>query len=243
MTHKGYFVITPGAAQRGRVCLAPAESHHMVRVARVRVGGSVTLLDGRGGIYEAVLVSSDGERCELEIRSHLQAEPPPPLDLALAVTKAHRMDLAVEKCTELGIRKFIPFRSARCVWRNGGGAGERKRERLLKKAVAACKQSGFPYFPDVSEVVGFESLLSLFPSYSTVYLAHRETAPSAPHGINETDSVLGIVGPEGGFDDTEIDAMLGLGAVPVSLGRYRLRSETAAVCLLFSLHTGRIPLP
>jgi 16S rRNA (uracil1498-N3)-methyltransferase len=215
----------------------------MVRVARVREGGSVTLLDGRGGIYEAELVSCGGERCELEIRSHTHAEPPPPVDLALAVTKAHRMDLAVEKCTELGIRKFIPFRSERCVWRGGGGAGERKRERLLKKVVAACKQSGSPYLPDVSEIVDFEAMLSLFPSYRRVYLAHRETDPTLPSGTGGTDPVLGIVGPEGGFDEKEIDTMLGSGAVPVSLGRYRLRSETAAVCLLFYLHGRHVPLP
>jgi 16S rRNA (uracil1498-N3)-methyltransferase len=198
------------------------------------MGERVILLDGAGGIYQAAVrrVGSEGVEFELLEREHVPG--PRPVDLALSITRAHRFDLAVEKCTELGVRSFIPLTTERSVWRGGRREVQRRHERLKRKVIAACKQSGQPHFPDVLPVHDIESLLGIMSSYEQVYLADP-----AGDGLDafspSSGDTLGIVGPEGGFSPQERSALVGAGARPLSLGSSRLRSETAAICLLFVL--------
>jgi 16S rRNA (uracil1498-N3)-methyltransferase len=240
MAEERYFVIDPGSVRGDGAVLRGDEFHHLVRVVRAKPGCEITLLDGSGGVHAAVVTAIGTDEAVLAIRSTSQADPPPSIDIAIAALKAPRLDLAVEKCTEIGVGRLIVFSSRRSVWRATEKEAERKRKRLERKVLAACKQSGQPFFPSVEPVVGFSSLLSLIPRYRAVYLAdpggtgiHRCQIPSPG------DAVLGIVGPEGGFSDNERTELVGAGAVPVSLGSVRLRSETAALCLLFSLRSRR----
>ncbi len=213
------------------------EHHHLARVRRVREGDDVTVLDGSGGIYETTLVRLGRDAAILHVRSYRKAPAPPAIDMALAVTKAHRLDLAVEKCTEIGVRRFIPFTADRSVWRGGEKEAARKQGRLQRKILAACKQSGNPYFPAVRDLMDFNGLLAALDEYAVVCIADRDGMPltSATDGSGR-GWILGIVGPEGGFNDRERSALLGAGALAVSLGQYVLRSETAAICLLVRLH-------
>ncbi len=214
------------------------EFHHLVRVSRVKVGEIVKLLDGSGGIYEAMVEKIRDGEATLLIKSFFESEEPAPIDMALPLIRAPRLDIAFEKCAEIGVRKIIPYISERSVWRGGGQDVVHKRERLTRKVVAACKQSGQPHFPEVDQIRNFASLLEMLSTYSGVYLADRESEVTAIDMTeNEGGQVLGIVGPEGGLSVGERESLVAHGAVPLSLGSFRLRSETAAICLLYRLRT------
>lgn len=223
----------PGAK---RVVLTGEEFHHLVRVTRASVGDDVTVLDGMGGIFETIVHRIGRTEAILEVRSYRKGEPPHRIDMALALTRAHRLDFAVEKCSEIGLRRFIPFIAQRSVWRGGERETAHKRERLARKVAAACKQSGNPYFPTVEPVMDFAALLDMIGGYRTVYLADPAGGPAASAvGWTTGGDVLGIVGPEGGFTGGERERLVADGAVPIALGPHVLRSETAAICLLFRL--------
>ena len=236
MSKKRYFVISPESVKKDHVRITGPEFHHLVRASRVKTGAIVTLLDGRGGIYEArVERIRDGEAALL-IRSSCKVEEAIPIDMAIPLIKTPRLDLALEKCAEIGVRRIIPYASARCVWRGGEKEAAHKHERLIRKVVAACKQSGQPYFPQVDRIREFASLLEILSAYSKAYLADPD-GESIVAGLPRIGGgqVLGIVGPEGGVTAAERESLVSRGVVPLSLGPFRLRSVTAAICLLYRL--------
>jgi 16S rRNA (uracil1498-N3)-methyltransferase len=243
MAEERYFVIEPDSLRGDSAVLKGDEFHHLVRVVRAKAGREITLLDGSGGVYSAVVTRIGADEAELGIRSTSRIGPPPAVDIAIAALKAPRLDLAVEKCTEIGTRRLIVFSSRRSVWRAQERGAEQKRGRLERKVLAACKQSGQPFIPSVEPVVEFSSLLSMIPQYHMVYLADRQgTDVFHCRTPSPSEAILGVVGPEGGLADKERAELVGAGAVPVSLGSIRLRSETAAICLLFSLRALREPV-
>ncbi len=198
------------------------------------------LVDGRGGTYEARLKRIAAREAVLEVLSFTKAPEPPPVDIAIGIIKAPRFDVAVEKCTELGIRRLIPFRAERSVWRGGGGEAEVKVERIRRKIIASCKQSGRSYIPSIEGIESFDSLLDRIAAYAGAVVADQHAA-SPDSGAGETASgpVLGIVGPEGGLSPDELERLVARGARPLSLGPFRLRAETAAICLAYRLMSGR----
>jgi 16S rRNA (uracil1498-N3)-methyltransferase len=196
----------------------------------------VKLLDGRGGIYEARLTRIGTGTAELEVLAFARAIEHPPVDIAIGVIRAPRFDIAVEKCTELGVRRFIPFAAERSAWRAGEEAGDLKVERIRRKILASCKQSGRPYFPEVERIERFEALIEMISSYEAAYIADRESPLSEPDVAREgRGPVLGIVGPEGGLSRGEMERLAAAGARLLSLGPFRLRTETAAICLSYRL--------
>jgi 16S rRNA (uracil1498-N3)-methyltransferase len=228
--------VAPGAERGGTILLEGSELHHCVGVSRVRVGDVVKLLDGRGGTYEARVSLIGAREAALEVISFSKAVEPPPVDIAIGIIKAPRFDLAVEKCTELGVRRLIPFRAERSVWRGADDDGDLKVERIRRKIVAACKQSGRPYFPAIDRIESFESLVGRIPAYAAVYVADQRGGADASNVERAPDGpVLGIVGPEGGLSREETDRLAAGGAKLLSLGPLRLRTETAAICLSYRI--------
>ena len=219
-----------------RIVLSGEEFHHLIRVIRAREGARATVLDGVGGIFEATVRSIDRHEAVLTIESYRKGAHPPTIDMALALTKAHRLEIAVEKCSEIGARAIIPFVARRSVWRGGAREAALKGERLRRKVVSACKQSGNPYFPVVDPVSDVAGIAGSFDRYGAVYLADPGGVPVGSEVENDRGgAVLGIVGPEGGLTDDEREQLVAAGAVPVALGPYELRSETATICLLSRL--------
>ena len=238
MTHERFFPIDPGSLGDEGAVLTGEDFHHLVHVVRAKVGHELTLLDGSGGIFQARVRSIGPKEVFLDILETSRAESPPKIDLALPALKAARLDLAVEKCTEVGFAELIIVSSRRSIWKGGEREAARKRERLERKITAACKQSGQPFFPGIGGFTDLGGLLERIPDYGGVYLADargREVGEAARPP--DERGILAIVGPEGGFTEGERAELVAAGALPVSLGRARLRSETAAICLLFALRS------
>lgn len=237
MSSERFFIIKGSHSEGDLVSLGEGEARHLFKVVRARPGDEVTLLDGEGGRYGAV-IKTGGMVGGLKKSSQVTAEitavektgPAFIVDIAMPLIKSHRMDFAIEKCAEMGVRRIIPFRSERSIWKGGEEEAGKKRERLERKVAAACKQSGNPWFTRIEPVATFTGLAGMLDEYSGIFMADADGSPfSAAFASQEfSGDMIGIVGPEGGFTEMEREALLSAGAVTVSLGLNRLRSETSA---------------
>ncbi len=237
MSSERFFIIDGSPREGETVSLGEGESRHLFKVVRAKPGDEVTLLDGKGGSYRAVIMTGGsigglkkGAGVTAEIISVTKTGPAFAVDIAMPLIKSHRMDFAIEKCAELGVRSIIPFRCERIIWKGGEKESGKKRERLERKVASACKQSGNPWFTKIEPVAPFPGLVERLKDYGSIYLADAGGRPfSSTFGmLRESSEMIAVVGPEGGFTGIEMEAIESAGAVRVSLGLNRLRSETSA---------------
>lgn len=207
--------------------LPEEESLHCVKVLRMKEGCMLDVIDGRGGVYHARIVSAHPKRTELEILDveHEWRKRPFRLHLAVAPTKnIDRFEWFVEKATEIGFDTLTPiecrYSERRIV----------KPERIEKILVSAAKQSLKAYVPKLNPMVDFDTFMSGVTEQQR-FIAHCHDLPKQylldtcrPGG-----DVLVMVGPEGDFSEQEVAAALEHGFSSVSLGDSRLRTETAGV--------------
>lgn len=211
------------------VTLVGDEHHHATRACRVRTGEYITVTDGRGKRVVARITDIDAVKLTAEIVEDVsgRGELPVTIILALAAINPARFEAAVEKCTELGIRKILPVKAERC---EKNAAGRLKQKRLEKIALSASKQSGRSWIPEITEPATLDDIIC--NQAGGVVLAASQKASKTVHDVLETiraaDAITILVGPEGDFSDAEYDLLEGK-AIPVYLGGLTLRSETAAI--------------
>jgi len=215
------------------VHLGGSEADHALRSLRVRTGDPLCLADGRGGRHHGRVVGIDRGRLDLEItRSEtLPVWPRRSFHLALGVLRSTRMDVAVEKASELGVERFVPLVLKHCVARPLEDGV--KSDRWHRLAVASLKQSKRGVLMEVAEPRDLESFLAELPPVRSLWLADPEgEPPAALAAIREVSGPAVLVcGPEGGIAPEERRLLVERGAKRVSLGGNRLRAETAAVAL------------
>jgi len=224
--------IEPGTT---RVRLDREESRHLTRVLRLQVGDPVELFDGSGALYTAE-VEGLGKEVSVLLRggSEAGAADEPPVVVCQGDLKGQKIDFLVEKCTELGVDRFIPFVADRSQGRRDD---ERQMKKLLRRRTivkTACKQSGRLRFMEVEPESGFSDLLTtgldddrclkliLWEKEQGVTLADVVRAESVTR-------VYLMFGPEGGFSAAEAEQALAAGWQPVGLGTRILRAETATI--------------
>jgi 16S rRNA (uracil1498-N3)-methyltransferase len=221
----------------GVVEIEGSDAHKITRVLRLQRGDRIEIVDSTAASFEAS-IGEAGSVVRADLLA-LVAEPVAPretvrCDVAQAVPKGRRMDLVIEKGTELGANAFLPFYCERSVARD---LGEEKLARWRRLARTAAAQSGRVDIPEIWEPMRFDALLERFTEYRRVLFAW-ELASRAPlyqrllHALPPSGSALVVVGPEGGFTHSEAEAAEAHGAVSVSLGRRILRTDTAALALL-----------
>ncbi|MCY3773007.1 MAG: RsmE family RNA methyltransferase [Gemmatimonadetes bacterium] len=212
------------------------EQKHLTRALRKKPGDAVRFVDGEGWIYDGVLVRVKPE-IEIEIRDRRrdrEAESPE-VTLAPSLLKGSRLDAVVEKSTELGVAVILPMRSARTVagGRPAGEPGNQRLERWRRIARSAMKQSLRARLPRIVPVTNLVDIVGTASSYDLALIAweeERERSPALATGLGaEARRVLLMIGPEGGFTREEIAMAREAGVQTVSLGRSRLRSDTASI--------------
>ncbi len=208
------------------------EQHHLARALRKKPGDAVQFVDGEGWIYDGVLVRLKPE-IEIEIldRRRDRETESPEVTLAPSLLKGTRLDTVVEKATELGVAAILPMRSARTV--AGGRPAGQRLDRWRRIALSAMKQSLRARLPRIEPVTSMEDVVGTASSYDRALIAWEEEGERRPGLAAGLDAkarrVLLMIGPEGGFAGEEIAMAREAGMVTVSLGRARLRSDTAAI--------------
>lgn len=207
--------------------LPEAEARHCVSVLRHKPGDQIEAVDGRGGRYQLVLRQADrkGVAFDLLLQVQESADPDPALHILCAPTKnSNRFEWFLEKATELGVSSITPVYTRRSERRSSQDA---RWERVL---VAAMKQSRRSWLPELRSPMGFDEALTAFPQGQR-FIAHCGESPR--QALWEQTQILSsaavLIGPEGDFDQDEVQMAAQAGWLSVHLGKSRLRTETAAV--------------
>lgn len=249
-----YFFVDPSQVSGTRAVLEGSEASHVRNVIRLKRGDAVGLVDGTGFEYEAVIDRVVTGRVELEITARRVSAGRPSLSFTVAqgFLKEKKMDVLVRQLSELGATRFVPFVSERTVARPEAGRGSFRCERWRKIAVESLKQCRRGDVLAIEKVHGFDGVLALGAEHELALFFWEEATaplPELPAGRSKPASVLAVLGPEGGFSETEAQAAESAGFRTVRLGPRIIKAETAAVAaaavvqLLFGdLGTGEKPL-
>ena len=225
-------------APHREIFLDEAAAHHAARVLRLKEGDAVTLFNGKGGEYPARITGIvktkvtvlTGEWQNIERESPLQ------ILLAQAISSADKMDLTVQKAVELGVSAIHPLVTQRSVVRLSGERARKRVEHWRKVAIHACEQCGRNRIPQIREIASLNDFL-----HKTKADALRLTL--SPNGgipfkrLKPQDTVVLLVGAEGGFTPEEEQRARAAGFEPVALGRRILRTETAGLTALAAMQT------
>jgi 16S rRNA (uracil1498-N3)-methyltransferase len=215
------------------------EGFHASNVRRIRPGEEIDLGDGDGTAAHCVV--EDVARGRLTARVLDRATvplPSPRVTVIQALPKSDRSELAVELATEAGADAFVAWQASRCVARWDGPAKvDKGLRRWAAVARSAARQSRRPYIPSISGVVSTAELGQRVRDDTGVALVLHESAtvPITEVSVAQADSLMLIIGPEGGIADDEIAALSDAGATAVRLGPTVLRTSTAAAVALGAL--------
>lgn len=210
-----------------RITLDGEEARHAVRVLRIRPGEEITVSNGRGEVVTAT-VTDAGPTLAAEVRKrHTEAAPRPHITVFAAIPKAGKLDLVVQKLTELGVEMIRPFPAARSVSRWDARKAGAQTERLNAIAREAAKQSRRAWLPIVLPPQALETVDLPMPAFVLDEETEAGLRDALPAEVPE--EVCLIIGPEGGLAREEVAALAGRGVTPASLGPLVLRAETAAM--------------
>ena len=225
-------------AQGARVSLTGSAAAHAQRVLRLEAGDALTLFNGDGHDYPSRIAGFGRGTVEVTVEGRGDARPESPLAVTLVqgIARSERMDLMVQKATELGVAAILPVTTARSVVRLDRETRERKLAHWRGIAVAACEQCGRARIPSIVAPVPLAECLGAPAAGARLLLA-----PDAPLSLADAargqSSIEVLVGPEGGLEDGERDAALAAGFRTCRLGPRVLRSETAAIAALAILQS------
>ena len=230
----------PGALHAGfSFDLPPGTARH-VQVLRLQPGDEVTLFNGEGGEYQAIIERMGRSDVSVTVSSHaaVEREAARAVHLAVGMPANERMDWLVEKATELGVASIQPLMTAHGVLRLAGERAEKKRTHWEAIAVAACEQCGRNRVPRVHEVQSFSKWLEQESSGArrlVLSLAERTRGIAQVAAYTADGAFLVLSGPEGGLSRDEDGQARATGFAPVTLGARVLRAETAALAALVLL--------
>ncbi|MEG1553542.1 MAG: 16S rRNA (uracil(1498)-N(3))-methyltransferase [Rikenellaceae bacterium] len=212
----------------GKIYTLPKEeSAHCIRVLRKTVGEKIDIIDGKGGLFEAVIIDDNSSKCVVEVVSQKSGVEALPYELHIAIAPTKnidRLEWFLEKSTEIGIFEIsllLCDHSERKMV---------KQDRAEKVVVSAVKQSLKTYVPQLNEMVSFSDFMKRDFGDMPRFIAHCDNAFERTHLKKVVgDRALVLIGPEGDFSPREIETALEKGFVSISLGDSRLRTETAAL--------------
>ena len=224
----------PGELVPGHTCaLSRQQAHHATRVLRLKAGDAVTLFNGAGAEYDAVVARVAGDAVTVRVGDVRACARESPLEIVLgqALSSGERMDYTVQKAVELGVSAIHPLAAARSVVRLTGERAEKRVAHWQAVVVSACEQSGRNHVPLIAPVAELAPWLAR-PVAGGEHALRLLLSPAGETGLRDLPrpaaSIVLLAGPEGGFTPEEEAAARHCGFTPVRLGPRVLRTETAA---------------
>ena len=217
----------------------PAQAgEHAVRVLRLVDGDPLVLFNGDGSDYQARIcaISKRGVTVQVISREPLHTESPLPLVLAQGIARGDKMDLIVQKATELGVVRIVPLLTERSEVKLDPVRAQKRLSHWRAVAASACEQCGRARVPEIQPATALSAWLDVLPDDGSLRLALLPEATLACRELQfaSTGGVL-VVGPEGGFGDRDIAALHDASFAGLRLGPRVLRTETAGMAALASL--------
>lgn len=216
--------------------LPEGESQHAVKVLRLTAGDELQVTDGRGRRYRCVIRDPHPKRALVEVVESTEIVQPWPCAITVAVAPTKhldRMEWMVEKMVEMGVNRFVPVLCRRSERK------ELKVERMRKIALSAMNQSLKATLPQIDPMMPLEQFLGSLPASTHRYVGYCDA--DTPRTLLSRSLCAGadtavLIGPEGDFTPDEIAMTVASGFRPVTFGDIRLRTETAAICALNTIH-------
>lgn len=209
-------------------------SHHIGKVLRMQAGQPLRLFNGEGGEYQATILAVDKKNVLVEISEYHEADhrSPLPIHLGQVISRGERMDFALQKAVELGVHEITPLFSMRCEVKLSGPRLEKRMQQWQHLIISACEQCGLNRLPQLNPP---QVALQWFADTvaELKWLLHPgETPLKLLLESDQPESVCLAIGPEGGFDDSEISGARAAGFQPVAIGPRVFRTETAPIAAL-----------
>lgn len=234
-----HFFTDPSQVQGDKIEIEGTDVNHIKNVLRMKIGEKVQISDQSGKNYSCELEAFEAEKVRFQILEERESENELPSRIYLfqGLPKSDKMEWIVQKAVELGVYEVIPVATHRAVVKLDEKKAVKKIARWNAIAEGAAKQSGRDVIPCVKEVMSLENALSYAASLDLILMPYEDV-----EGMEKTRRVIGqikpgqsigiFIGPEGGFEETEVQKAQKSGAVPVTLGKRILRTETAGLTVL-----------
>ena len=234
-----HFFVSPEQVREEKIYVEGSDVNHMKNVLRMKTGEELTIGDGDGWLYVCVVESYEEDMAVLRIleKKKDESELPSKIYLFQGLPKSDKMEWIIQKAVELGVHQVIPVATKRAVVRLEGKKEVNKQRRWQAISESAAKQSKRMYVPEVSHVMSFKEALAYAKNLDVILLPYERAK-----GMQETKAIINsikpgqsigiFIGPEGGFDEKEVEQSMDEGAKAITLGKRILRTETAGLTVL-----------
>ena len=230
------FYVPPPQIRSSIATITDSEQHHLRNVLRLTPGATIRIIDGQGNVYTAEVldIGTNRKPSEARILTHeFHARVLPALTLFQGLPKNDKMELILQKATEIGVTQVVPIHSEHALQKPSQSRYERW-GRIVTSATKQCKRT---WLPKLCEPQTFEASLTQLDTFSLrlILNPHLTQDPRPQHiktvlrEISQPTSIALFVGPEGGFSNQEVTAAIKNGCISVTLGMNILRTETAAI--------------
>ena len=228
------FFIDYTPAVGGSAVIEGGDARHIAGALRMAVGETLTLCDGCGTDYACTITAVERELVTLSVdaATPTTAEPTLAVTLYMGLPKGDKMELIIQKCVELGVTAIVPVAMSRCIVKLDGKDAAKKQARWQKIADEAAGQSGRGILPVVETPISWKQALTRFAEENTLLCYEGGGAPIGTLVTPADNAVSLVVGPEGGFDPAEVEAVTAVGGRIATLGPRILRCETAPIAAM-----------
>jgi len=229
----------------GAVIELPETVAHHCQVLRMVQGDQIVLFNGLGGCYVASLIAIDRKRASAEIKTFdpAEAELPYSINLAQAIPESGKMDWIVEKAVELGAAGIQPLLAQRCVTRLSGERAEKRRTHWEGIIASASEQCGRNRLAHLGNMIDFKQWVTQQDLHRRILLSpHADLSLADWARHHPSQAITLMIGPEGGFTEQECQLAISQGAIPLSMGRRILRTETAGLSAISTINAHWSPL-
>lgn len=234
------FFIESNQIENDKITLVGEDVKHIANVLRKQVGNEINIcnmLKSENFLCQIKEINKDNIECTILKKLKSEAEANVEITIFQGLPKAEKMELIIQKCTELGVKTFVPVEMERCIVKLDTKSEAKKIERWRKIAETAAKQSGRDLIPQIKILINLQKVCNLIQKYDIVLLAYENetqtTLKQALKQLNNKENLkIGvIIGPEGGFTKDEVNALEKAGARTITLGKRILRTETAGIAV------------
>lgn len=235
-----HFIVPPEQVGAGEVIITGSDLEHLVRVLRLKPGALFTVSDGCGSVYRCLLreITKDKAIGTIQEAGPDDSEPPIRLALLQGLPKGDKLELIIQKATELGVAEVFPIAMERSVVKLSRDKAENRVVRWQRIALEAAKQCRRNRAPVIHPVMTLAGALDVLPPETRVLVPWEDEKARGIRAVLNSPACKGagsialVIGPEGGMTGAEVQLAAERGAMSVSLGRRILRTETAAIAAL-----------
>ena len=239
------FFVNDDCRQGDRYIISGADHNHIKNVLRMKVGDTILIsANGKSDLCEIEIIDNDEIVAPIIEEDYQNTELPLQIHLFQGLPKSDKMELIIQKAVELGVYSITPIEMKRCIVKLDDKKKKSKQTRWQAISESAAKQSKRNTIPEINEIISYKAALNAAKELDLLLVPYENedgilSTKEALAELKEAKSVGIIIGPEGGFDDAEIEAAKDAGGRIISLGKRILRTETAAItavgmCMLYT---------